>query len=422
MPIPRYLLPDTSQTSPEGHLTIGGVDVLDIAAEYGTPVFIYDEQHLRNRLREALAAFGPGVAYAGKAFLCSAMAQLVAEEGLHLDVATGGELHIALHAGVDPATIVLHGNNKSETELAEALRAGVGRIVVDSFDELDRIERLVPALNASAPSVLLRVTPGVKAETHEFISTGQDDSKFGFTVSTGAAQKAVAHASASPSVNLLGIHSHIGSQVMAIDSFAKAFAAVAEFAEPFNFEEISIGGGLGVPYVENETAPSITEWGATVRAAVESLGVTARITAEPGRSVAAAAAVTVYTVGTIKHIPDVRTYVAVDGGFGDNPRPTLYGSDYTTFLPRAVEAPRNERARLVGKHCESGDIIVKEARIPNDIAIGDLIATPVTGAYGRTMGSNYNHVLRPPVIFVKDGEARLVMRRETYADLTRLEV
>ena len=204
MPIPRYLLPDTSQTSPEGHLTIGGVDVLDIAAEYGTPVFIYDEQHLRNRLREALAAFGPGVAYAGKAFLCSAMAQLVAEEGLHLDVATGGELHIALHAGVDPATIVLHGNNKSETELAEALRAGVGRIVVDSFDELDRIERLVPALNASAPSVLLRVTPGVKAETHEFISTGQDDSKFGFTVSTGAAHKAVAHASASPSVNLLG--------------------------------------------------------------------------------------------------------------------------------------------------------------------------------------------------------------------------
>ena len=422
MPIPSFLLPDTSATSREGHLTIGGVDVLDIAAEFGTPVFIYDEQHLRNRLQEALAAFGPGVAYAGKAFLCSAMAQLVAEEGLHLDVATGGELHIALHAEVAPDKIVLHGNNKSMVELTEALQAGVGRIVVDSSDELDRLEQLVPALGVAPPNVLIRVTPGVKAETHEFISTGQDDSKFGFTVSSGAAKRAVERANHSSAVNVLGIHSHIGSQVMAIDSFAKAFEAVAAFAEQFTFEEISIGGGLGVPYVENESAPSITEWGATVRAAVASLGVTARITAEPGRSIAAAAAITVYTVGTIKMIPDVRTYVAVDGGFGDNPRPTLYGSDYTTFLPRAVEAPRPTTSRLVGKHCESGDIIVREARVTDDITVGDLIATPVTGAYGRTMGSNYNHVLRPPVVFVKDGQARLVMRRETYDDLTRLEV
>lgn len=422
MPIPSHLLPDTSAVSPDGHLTLGGLDVLDIASEFGTPVFIYDEQHLRNRLREALAAFGPGVAYAGKAFLCTAMAQLVQEEGLHLDVATGGELHIALHAGVDPDRIVLHGNNKSPGEISEALGAGVGRIVVDSFDEMDRIDQLVRNLDVAAPNVLIRVTPGVKAETHEFISTGQDDSKFGFTVSNGTAARAVQRAQASSSMNLVGIHSHIGSQVMAIDSFAKAFETLAAFSQSYDFEEISIGGGLAVPYVEGESAPTITAWGATVRGAAESLGLNARITAEPGRSIAAGAAITVYTVGTVKDIPGVRRYVAVDGGFGDNPRPVLYGSDYTTFMPRAVEAPRPDIARLVGKHCESGDIIVREARVPNDLVVGDLIATPVTGAYGRTMGSNYNHVLRPPVVFVADGDARLVMRRENYDDLTRLEV
>jgi len=422
MPIPPFLLPDTAAVSPDGHLTLGGVDVLDIAAEFGTPVFIYDEQHLRNRMREAIAAFGPGVAYAGKAFLCTAMAQLVHEEGLHIDVATGGELHIALRAGIDPDRIVLHGNNKTLVEISEALRAGVGRIVVDSFDEMDRIDQLVRDLGALAPNVLIRVTPGVKAETHEFISTGQDDSKFGFTVSNGTAARAVQRAQASPSMTLLGIHSHIGSQVMAIDSFAKAFETVAAFSQSYDFEEISIGGGLAVPYVEGESAPSITEWGAIVRGAAQSLGMNTRITAEPGRSIAASAAITVYTVGTIKDIPGVRRYVAVDGGFGDNPRPVLYGSDYTTFIPRAVEAPRPDLTRLVGKHCESGDIIVREARVTTDLEVGDLIATPVTGAYGRTMGSNYNHVLRPPVVFVANGDARLVMRRENYEDLTRLEV
>ncbi len=422
MPIPQYLLPDTASTTPNGRLTIGGVDVLDIAAEFGTPLFIYDEQHIRNRLQEAIAAFGPGVAYAGKAFLCSAMAQLVEEEGLHLDVATGGELHIALSAGVKPDRIVFHGNNKSATELSEAMKADVGRIVIDSFDEMDRVEGLLAATDLTPPRVLVRVTPGVKAETHEYISTGQNDSKFGFTVSSGAADAAVRRAMDSPSMNLLGIHSHIGSQVMAIDSFAKAFAAIADFSQRYNFEEISIGGGLGVPYVEAESAPTITEWGNAVRSAADSLGVTARITAEPGRSIVATAAITVYQVGTIKKIPDVRTYIAVDGGFGDNPRPVLYGSDYTTFLPRAVRAPRPRTARLVGKHCESGDIIVREAKIPDGLVVGDLIATPVTGAYGRTMGSNYNHVLRPPVVFVRDGKARLVIRRETYDDLTRLEL
>ena len=422
MPIPQYLLPDTASTTPNGRLIIGGVDVLDIAAEFGTPLFIYDEQHIRNRLQEAIAAFGPGVAYAGKAFLCSAMAKLVAEEGLHLDVATGGELHIALGAGVKPDRIIFHGNNKSVTELSEAMKADVGRIVIDSFDEMDRMEGLLAATDLTPPSVLVRITPGVKAETHEYISTGQNDSKFGFIVSSGEADAAVRRAMDSPSMNLLGIHSHIGSQVMAIDSFAKAFAAIADFSQRYDFEEISIGGGLGVPYVEAESAPTITEWGNTVRSVVDLLGVTARITAEPGRSIVATAAITVYQVGTIKKIPDVRTYIAVDGGFGDNPRPVLYGSDYTTFLPRAVRAPRPRTARLVGKHCESGDIIVREAKIPDDLVVGDLIATPVTGAYGRTMGSNYNHVLRPPVVFVRDGKARLVIRRETYDDFTRLEL
>jgi len=420
-PVPLALLPDTAEIGADGHLSVGGCDLAEVAAEFGTPLFVYDEEHLRRRCREALDAFGDGVAYACKAFLCIAMARLVHEEGLHLDVASGGELATAVAAGVPGDRIVLHGNNKSIDELRLARSNDVGRIVVDSFDELDRLESL-HAEDGRTARVLLRVTPGVKAETHEFISTGQDDSKFGFGVSSGAASRAVESARERSGVELVGIHNHIGSQVFRVESFAQALEVVARFSEPLGLGELSVGGGLGVAYVEDEAAQSISAWGAMVREACDRLGVRARVLAEPGRAIAAQAAVTVYTVGTMKELPGIRTYAAVDGGFGDNPRPVLYGSDYTAFVPTRANAPRPARARIVGKHCESGDVLVRDAPVPADLAVGDLLATPVTGAYGHGMGSNYNRVPRPPVVFVRDGDARLVIRRETDEDLLRYDV
>ncbi len=414
--IAKNLLPDTAEVGERGQLIIGGCDTLELAAEFGTPVFVYDEAHLRARCREAVAAFGPGVAYATKAFLCRAMAKLAHEEGMHLDVATMGELHVALDAGVPGADLVLHGNNKSDAELRAALDAGIGRIVVDSFDELDRLDMIHAADGHVAP-VLLRITPGVEAHTHEFISTGQDDSKFGFTVSSGKAARAVERAGASPAIDLLGIHAHIGSQVFSIDSLMKSAEILARTAEPFGLPELSVGGGLGVAYMNGETAPTISEWAGAVHQALADAGATARILAEPGRSIAASAAVTLYTVGTVKALPDIRTYVAVDGGMSDNPRPVLYGSGYEVFLARSVEADRDHPVRVVGKHCESGDLLVREGVVPADLAVGDILAMPVTGAYGHSMGSNYQKVLRPPVVFAADGDARLVVRRETLADL-----
>ncbi len=414
-PLPRYLLPDNHEVV-GGRLFVGGCDTLALAGEYGTPLFVYDEDHLRSRCREAVAAFGPGVAYGAKAFLCRAMARLVHSEGMNLDVASGGELHVARAAGVPAERLVFHGNNKSMAELELAVTAGVGRIVVDSFDELDRLDGL-HARTGIRPRILVRLTPGVKAHTHSYVSTGQNDTKFGFTVATGAAAAAIERARVSPSVELVGTHSHIGSQVFAASSFARAVAVMAAAAAPYGLEEMSVGGGLGVAYVSGEVAPTITEWGQTVREACDRAGVTATVTAEPGRSIAAGAAVTLYTVGTLKVVEAVRTYVAVDGGMSDNPRPVLYGSGYEAFLARAVDAVRDKVVTVVGKHCESGDVLVRDAAVPASIAVGDVLATPVTGAYGHSMGSNYNKILRPPVVFAADGEARLVVRRETYDDL-----
>ena len=419
-PIPRHLLPDTA-TVVGGRLHVGGMDVIELAENFGTPLFIYDEEHVRRRCREAVAAFGDGVAYATKAFLSQAIARLVWEEGLSLDVATGGELHVALEAGVPPARLIMHGNNKSVTELRAALAAEVGRVVVDSFDELDRIEEVVAA-GFTVPQVLVRVNPGVDAHTHEYLQTGVADSKFGFGITSGDAAAAIARARTSPAMDLVGVHAHIGSQVFAVDSFRRAIGALAPFLAEHKLAEISIGGGLGVAYVTGETAPTISEWAETIKGACRSHGIEAKIMIEPGRAIVASAAVTLYTVGTIKPIDSIRTYVAVDGGMSDNPRPVLYGSGYEAFLPRAVNAERNRVVRIVGKHCEAGDVIVSEATVPDDTAVGDILATPVTGAYGHSMGSNYNMILRPPVVFVHDGRARLVVRRETYDDLTRRDV
>jgi diaminopimelate decarboxylase len=421
--IPRYLLSDNSTVGDDGALSVGGCAVSDLAADYGTPLFIYDENHLRERCREAVAAFGHGrVVYATKAFLCRAMARLAYDESMLLDVASGGELHVALSAGVPASACTLHGNNKSMDELRHGIEEGVRHIVVDSFDELDRLDLLHREGIGPTPKVLLRITPGVHAHTHEFIATGQDDSKFGFNLGNGDALRAVDLASRSTSVDLVGVHCHIGSNVFEASSFAKAAEVMADFAVPLDLPELVLGGGLGVAYVEGEEAPTINQWGSVLLDACAALGVRSKVSVEPGRAIVASAAMTVYTVGTIKEIPGVRTYIAVNGGMSDNPRPVLYGSGYESFLPRAVDAERNLTARLVGKHCESGDVLSLAAKLPADVALGDLLATPVTGAYGHSMGSNYNKITRPPVVFVADGEARLVVRRETFDDLLVTDV
>ncbi len=426
-PVPRRLLPDHATVEPDGALAIGGCRVDELAAEFGTPLFVYDEAQLRARCRAAVDAFGPGRAiYATKAFLCRAMARIAYEEGMSLDVASGGELAVALAADVPADACIMHGNNKSVDELRTAITSGVSRIVVDSFDELDRLDALhaegVRTPAGGAPAVLLRITPGVHAHTHEFIATGQDDSKFGFNLGNGDALRAVGRATDAPSVELVGLHCHIGSNVFEASSFAKAAEVMAGFAVPLDLPELVLGGGLGVAYVDGEEAPTIDQWGSVVLDACAALGVRAAVSVEPGRAIAAAAAITVYTVGTVKRIPDVRTYVAVDGGMSDNPRPVLYGSGYETFLTRAVEADRPLVARVVGKHCESGDVLAFEAALPTDTRVGDLLAMPVTGAYGHSMGSNYNKIARPPVVFVADGRARLVVRRETVDDLLATDV
>ena len=421
--IPRRLLPDTADVGDDGWLTIGGCSLHDLAAEFGTPLFVYDETHIRKRCREAVAAFGPErVIYASKAFLCKAMARLAYDEQMRIDVATGGELHTVLQAGVPAGACVMHCNNKSIDELRMAIVAGVDHIVVDSFDELDRLDLLQSEGVGPVPDVLLRITPGVHAHTHEFIATGQDDSKFGFNLGNGDAMRAVERATGSPNVNLVGLHCHIGSNVFAASSFGKAAEVMANFAAPLGLPELVLGGGLGVAYVEHEEAPTLTQWGNVLRDACDALGVTARVSVEPGRSIVASAAITLYTIGTIKPIPGIRTYISVDGGMSDNPRPVLYGSGYEAVLPRSPFAQRDMPARVVGKHCESGDVLLFEAKLPTDTVVGDLLVTPVTGAYGQSMGSNYNRITRPPVVFVSDGQARLVVRRETFDDLLATDV
>ena len=420
--IPLRLLPDSSTIGTDDSLSIGGVRIAELAAQYGTPLFVYDEEHLRARCRAAVNAFGAGnVVYATKAFICGAMARLAHEEGLLLDVATGGELHTVLHAGVPASSCVLHGNNKSLDELRMAIAAGIDHIVVDSFDEIDRIEKL-HADGLPIVRVQLRITPGVHVHTHEYVSTGQDDSKFGFNLNNGDAHKAIARAQSSAAVDLIGIHCHIGSNVFAVDNFAEASKVMVDLFSTLNLSELTLGGGLGVAYTENEEAPTIEQWAAVLQRVTKSLSAGSKVSVEPGRSIVASAGVTVYTVGTVKPIDGIRTYISVDGGMSDNPRPVLYGSGYEAFDPARMSADRTDSARIVGKHCESGDILVESAAVAPNVSVGDLLVMPVTGAYGYSMASNYNKVMRPAVVFVSKGESRLVVRRETYDDLVRLDL
>jgi diaminopimelate decarboxylase len=432
-PFDVTLLPRTATVDGNGRVSIGGVELATLAEELGTPLYVYDEEELRLRCREYRDRFGSATAYASKAFLCVAMARLVAEEGLHLDVATGGELAVARRADFPAERILLHGNNKSDGELRDALAAGVGRIVADSFDELDRLELLARASTAT-PRVHVRVRPGVEAHTHEFIETGVEDSKFGFGLDSGEALAAAKRVTAASVLEFAGVHCHIGSHVFRLDSFSRAVERMVDLIGAIEREagvtvdELNVGGGLGVRYVADDTPPTIGEYATVVHEAfakaLADAGVRSRpmLMTEPGRSIAAPAGLTLYTVGTIKRIDGVRTYVAVDGGMSDNPRPVTYGAKYEAFVPTRARAERPLTVTIAGKHCEQGDVLVRDASLPGDLVVGDLVATPVTGAYAQSMASNYNKVPRPAVVFVRDGSARVVVRRETYDDLVRLDL
>jgi len=426
------LLPSSAAIGSDGRVAIAGVDLVAIAERFGTPVYVYDEDDIRARCRAYRGAFGEGVAYASKAFLCVAMARLVNEEGLHLDVATGGELHVARAAGFPPERIVFHGNNKSTEELRVALEAGIGRIAVDSTDEIARLESLVEG-GLPAPRVHIRVTPGVEAHTHEYIETGTEDSKFGFGLDSGQALAAVKRVHDRGLLRFAGVHCHIGSQVFRLDSFERAVQKMVGLLRAIEVEtgevvgELNLGGGLGVRYLPTDAPPTIEQYATLLRESVgkalADAGVRSRpvLLTEPGRSIVAPAGITLYTIGTIKPIDGVRVYVAVDGGMSDNLRPVTYGARYETFLPARATAERPAVVTIAGKHCEQGDVIVRDTSLPADFGIGDILATPVTGAYCHSMASNYNKVTRPAVVFVRDGRARLVVRRETDADLIRLD-
>lgn len=414
------VFPLGSRLNERGRLEVGGCDTIELAREFGTPAYVVAEDDLRARARAFVQAGRDAghedfhVVFASKAFPCTAVYRVLAEEGLSCDVASGGELALALRGGFDPGRIYLHGNAKSIAELEFAIEAGVGHIVVDSLNDVDRLEQ-VAAKRAATQGVLIRVTPDVTGDTHAAISTGQADSKFGFGL--GEAPVAIDRIAASPHLNLVGLHCHIGSQLLALEPFVRAITALASLGD---FEVYNLGGGLGVAYQEAQEPPSIADYiGTLVTTAQVAFGPGKRLLIEPGRSLVANSTVTLYTVETVKR--NVSTWVAVDGGMSDNLRPMLYGSRYEAALANRMLATGGEICHLAGKHCESGDVIVRDAHLQSP-APGDLVVTPATGAYGYALANNYNGVPRPPVIFCRDGDARVVVRRETYDDLMSRDV
>lgn len=431
---PNALVPHLwSQTAHkvDGELHVGGLAIPELVAEVNTPAYVLDEADFRSRARAFRDAFSSyDVFYAGKAFLSVAVATWVAEEGLCLDVCSNSELTVALRAGFDPARIGYHGNNKSLIELRRAVDVGVGRIVVDSFDEIERLESI--AASGLTARVMIRVTAGVEAHTHEYIATAHEDQKFGFSITSGDALEAVRRVLAAPGVELLGLHSHIGSQIFDSSGFEVAarrvLALQARISEELGvtLPEMDLGGGFGIAYTTQDDpadpAQLATEMSKIVEHECRALGIPEpRLSIEPGRAIVGPAMCTVYTVGTVKlvHLDGgaVRTYVSVDGGMSDNIRTALYDADYSCTLASRVSDAVPVLARVVGKHCEAGDIVVKDEFLPGDVRPGDLLAVPGTGAYCRSMASNYNHALRPPVVAVRDGVARVVVRRETEDDL-----
>ena len=407
-----HVYPIGSQLDERGRLHVGGCDVVELAREFGTPAYVVAEDDLRSRARAFRAAFEKlhdrtSLVFAAKAFPATAVLRLFAEEGLGCDVASGGELALALRAGVDPARIHLHGNAKSEAELREALDAGIGDVVLDNADDIAKLERVVPA--GSTQQVQLRVTPDVAGDTHDAISTGQADSKFGFGLD--AAREAIERVRGSDKLELAGLHAHIGSQLLALQPFRLAVAAMATLPGPFDV--VNLGGGLGVAYHRGEEPPTVDAYAqAKVGAVHEHFGTDITIMDELGRALVANGCVTLYTVESVKH--NVSTWVGVDGGMSDNLRPMLYGARYEAEV--ADRFGGGTHCHLVGKHCESGDVIVRDANL-NAPQVGDVVVTPATGGYGHSMANNYNGQPRPPVIFCSGGDARVVVRRETYDDL-----
>ncbi len=424
----------------DGDLVVGGIAVADLVADHNTPAYVLDEADFRSRARAFRGAFadnaGWDVYYAGKAFLCTTVARWVAEEGLSLDVCSGGELTVALRAGFDPARIGYHGNNKTLPELRRAVAAGVGRIIVDSFAEIERLSSAVSDIGATA-RVMVRVTAGVEAHTHEYIATAHEDQKFGFSITSGDALEAVRRVHEADGLELLGLHSHIGSQIFDSSGFEVASRRVLALHARVSAElgvtmpEMDLGGGFGIAYTTQddpaEPAQLAIEMSRIVEHECRSLGIAEpRLSIEPGRAIVGPSMCTVYTVGTVKTVAldggAVRTYVSVDGGMSDNIRTALYDADYSCTLANRESAAPPVLSRVVGKHCEAGDIVVKDEFLPADVAPGDLVAVPGTGAYCRSMASNYNHALRPPVIAVRDGAATVLLRRETEDDLLATDV
>ena len=430
--------PQNIQREPvAGAITLAGVDLRDLTAEHGSPAYVLDEADLRSRMREFRDAFPDSdVYYAGKAFLCRSVARWVAEEGLNLDVCSGGELAIALAAGVPASRIALHGNNKSVDEIAAALDAGIGRIVLDSFEEIVRVAAAAEERGVRAP-VLVRVTVGVEAHTHEFIATAHEDQKFGFSLAEGDAEEAVRRVLKLKSLDLVGLHSHIGSQIFDTAGFEVSAHRVVELAARIRDEhgvelaELGLGGGFGIAYVASDDPEPARDIATRLIAIVErecaakGLAVP-RLSVEPGRAIAGPGTITVYEVGTVKPVRLdgglVRTFVSVDGGMSDNIRTALYDAAYSVALASRRSDAEPMLARVVGKHCESGDVVVKDCWLPADLASGDLLAVAATGAYCRSMASNYNQLGRPPVVAVRDGASSVLVRRETIEDLLRLDL
>jgi diaminopimelate decarboxylase len=414
-----HVYPTGTRINERGHVEVGGCDVVELAREFGTPAYVVAEDDLRRRARTFVEELARrhrdyDVLYASKAFPCTAVYRVLAEEGLACDVASGGELALALRGGFDAARIYFHGNAKSDAELQEALTAGVGHIVLDSFDDFVRLERVAAAADRRQ-EVLIRVNPDVAGETHHAISTGQADSKFGFSLRD--AREAIARMPSVPHLELVGLHFHIGSQLLQLEPFTAAVRAIASLGD---FPVYNLGGGLGVAYTAAQQPPSVAEYiEAVVGAVHEELGEDKRLLLEPGRALVANSTVTLYTVQTVKR--NVSTWVAVDGGMSDNLRPMLYGAEYEAILADRPLAPATERCQIAGKHCESGDVLIRDTALPDPV-VGDVLVTPATGAYGYSLANNYNGVPRPPVIFCRDGAAREVVRRERYDDLMARDV
>jgi diaminopimelate decarboxylase len=436
--IPKYLthvFPDTTDTNPAGHLTIGGCDTVDLVEEYGTPLYVLDESTLRSRCRQFAGAFSARYSnaqavYASKAYINPALARIFAEEGLGLDVVSGGELAVAMAGEVPLDRVYFHGNNKTPAELEEAVAAGIGRVVVDSFHELDLLERICAAAGKSQ-DILVRVSPGIDPHTHAYTTTGIIDSKFGFSIQTGDAEKAVQQAIAAPHLNLRGLHFHLGSPIFELEPYQAATDLVLRFAaglreQGLDLQEFSPGGGFAIAYTRHDQPPAPDDYAeaivGTLTATCEELGMEPPVLViEPGRSIIGPAGVALYRIGAIKEIPGVRTYVSVDGGMGDNIRPALYQASYEVLSANRPAAEPDATVTIAGKYCESGDVLASDVLLPEPAA-GDVIAIPAAGAYCPSMASNYNLNPRPPIVLVNDGASRLIRRRESYADMMQCDL